>query len=55
MYEPPGPTVGHLQLFQKIDKCPTNAPPPLRILLLAPQGGEEDADVCLELWLTHKA
>ena len=43
MYEPPGPTVGHLQLFQKNDKCPPGG------------GGEEDADVRLELWLTHKA
>ena len=42
MYEPPGPTVGHLQLFQKNDKCPRG-------------GGGEDADVRLELWLTHKA
>ena len=54
MYELPGPTVGHLQLFQKNNKGPTNFPPPsLRILL--PPGGEEDADVRLELWLTHKA
>ena len=53
MYEPPGPTVGHLQLFQKNEKCLTNAPP-LRILLPS-GGGGEDADVRLELWLTHKA
>ena len=54
MYELPGPTVGHLQLFQKNNKGPTNSPPSsLRVLL--PPGGEEDADVRLELWLTHKA
>ena len=55
MYEPPGPTVGHLQLFQKIDKCPTNASPPSASSSPPPPGGEEDADVRLELWLTHKA
>ena len=50
MYEPPGPTVGHLQLFQNQwqmpDKCSK-----------AGEGGwgGEDADVRLELWLTHKA
>ena len=55
MYEPPGPTVGHLQLFQKIDKCPTNASSPPLCILLPPPRGEEDADVRLELWLTNKA
>ena len=52
MYEPPGPTLGHLQLFQKNEKCLTNAPPSASF---SPPGGGEDADVRLELWLTHKA